>query len=43
LKDLRRETPEEAWQCPPVKKRPSHQTIAPRPLEVDNIPLTVIN
>ncbi len=43
LKDLRRETPDEAWQCPPVKRRPSFQSVAPQPLEVENIPLPVIN
>jgi radical SAM family uncharacterized protein len=43
LKDLRRETPDEAWKCPPVKKRPSSSPLAPRVLEVDNIPLQVIN
>lgn len=25
LKDIRRDTPTEAWECPPVKKRPHHK------------------
>ena len=32
LKDLRRETPPEAWQCPPVKKRASWQKQSSRNL-----------
>jgi radical SAM family uncharacterized protein len=42
LKDLRRETPEEAWQCPPVKKRPGLKQEAPGVMVVDSIPLPVI-
>jgi hypothetical protein len=42
LKDLRRETPPEAWQCPPVKKRPGAKLRPPLPLTVNSIPLEVI-
>ncbi len=28
LKDLRRETPHEAWKCPPVKKRVKLKVLA---------------
>lgn len=42
LKDIRRETSDEAWQCPPVKKRKNH-----KPREVvmpdTNIALPVVN
>lgn len=41
LKDLRRETPPEAWQCPPVRKRPGSELVEPQPLSVDSIPLIV--
>lgn len=43
LKDLRRETPPEAWQCPPVKKRAVGKTVQPQPFVVDSIPLTIVN
>ena len=41
LKDLRRETPAEAWECPPVAKRPRHKTYT-RPTADVSIPLTVV-
>lgn len=43
LKDLRRETPPEAWQCPPVKKRPGVEPVVPEPYLVDSIPLSLLN
>ncbi|RMH01339.1 MAG: TIGR03960 family B12-binding radical SAM protein [Chloroflexi bacterium] len=42
LKDLRRETPEEAWECPPVPKRKHHKPREVQPPMVDGIPLPVI-
>lgn len=42
LKDLRRETAPEAWQCPPVRKRPSHKQTAVKTPTVEGIPLPVI-
>jgi len=39
LKDLRRETPDEAWECPPVPKRKHHTPPPERILTVDSIPL----
>jgi radical SAM family uncharacterized protein len=42
LKDLRRETPSEAWECPPVKTRPHHQPLTPRTPVVAGIPLRVL-
>lgn len=42
LKDLRRETPAEAWECPPVKKRPHHQPRQEPVPVVEGIPLPVI-
>lgn len=43
LKDLRRETEPDAWECPPVKKRPSHKTPEPITPTVEGIPLKVLN
>lgn len=43
LKDLRRETEADAWECPPVKKRPNHKTPKPVIPSVEGIPLNVIN
>lgn len=43
LKDLRRETPAEAWECPPVPKRAHHKTLQPAVPTVAGIPLRVIN
>ena len=42
LKDMRRETPDDAWQCPPVKKRPHHK---PREVKMPDtsIPLPMVN
>ena len=42
LKDLRRETPPEAWQCPPVNKRPGAKARPPQPFSVDSVPLEVL-
>ena len=42
LKELRRETAPEAWQCPPVRKRPSQKQTAVKIPAVDGIPLPVI-
>ncbi|MCB8922850.1 MAG: TIGR03960 family B12-binding radical SAM protein [Ardenticatenaceae bacterium] len=42
LRDLRRETEPEAWQCPPVPKRKHHQPVEKRVPVVDSIPLTVV-
>jgi radical SAM family uncharacterized protein len=39
LKALRRETPLDAWQCPPVRKRPGAKPVESEPLSVDSIPL----
>ncbi|MFN2135517.1 MAG: TIGR03960 family B12-binding radical SAM protein [Candidatus Promineifilaceae bacterium] len=43
LKDLRRDTPPEAWQCPPVRARSRARSAKPEslptPLTVDSIPL----
>lgn len=41
LKDIRRETEPEAWECPPVKKRPGQQTYE-RVLPDTSIPLPVV-
>ena len=43
LKELRRETEPEAWQCPPVKKRAGALSVDPQPLVVDSIPLPTIH
>ena len=43
LKDLRRETKVEDWECPPVKKRPNHKTPEPVIPTVGGITLNVIN
>ncbi len=43
LKDLRRETDPDAWECPPVKKRPGHTTPEVPVPTVDSIPLTMVN
>lgn len=43
LKDLRRETEPDAWECPPVKKRPSHTPPVPITPTVEGIPLKVLN
>ena len=42
LKELRRETAADAWECPPVAKRPHHKPYS-RPTADLTIPLTVIN
>jgi radical SAM superfamily enzyme YgiQ (UPF0313 family) len=42
LKDLRRETAAEAWECPPVKSRAHHRPLSPRTLVVAGIPLRVL-
>ncbi|MFQ5399010.1 MAG: TIGR03960 family B12-binding radical SAM protein [Anaerolineae bacterium] len=42
LKEMRRETPAEAWECPPVKTRPHHQPRPPKEPVVDGIPLPMI-
>lgn len=42
LTDLRRETAPEAWECPPVKKRPHHQPLQPKVPTVDSIPLPMV-
>ena len=42
LKDLRRETSPDAWECPSVKKRPSHKSVSAPALMVDSIPLPVV-
>lgn len=42
LTDLRRETAADAWECPPVKKRPHHQPRQEPVPVVAGIPLTVI-
>ena len=39
LKDLRRETPDEAWECPTVPTRKHHKPPPVRILTVDSIPL----
>jgi hypothetical protein len=41
LKDLRRETAAEAWECPPVKSRAHHRPLSPRTPVVAGIPLRV--
>lgn len=41
LKEMRRETEAEAWECPPVKKRPEH-TSYERVLPDTSIPLPVV-
>ncbi len=41
LKELRRETPHEAWECPPVRRRPG-QAAPARVLPDPSIPLPVI-
>jgi radical SAM family uncharacterized protein len=43
LKELRRETEPEAWECPPVPKRSHHKTPEPTIPTVAGIPLHVIN
>ncbi|HEX6386203.1 MAG TPA: TIGR03960 family B12-binding radical SAM protein [Anaerolineae bacterium] len=42
LKDLRRETPAEAWECPPVKKRRHHRPRVEEAPVVEGIPLRVL-
>jgi radical SAM family uncharacterized protein len=42
LKDLRRETPAEAWECPPIKKRPQHRPLQEKVPLVEGIPLQVL-
>ncbi|MCB8943159.1 MAG: TIGR03960 family B12-binding radical SAM protein [Ardenticatenaceae bacterium] len=42
LRDLRRETDTEAWECPPVKSRAHHQPLTPRTPVVEGIPLRVL-
>ena len=42
LKDLRRETEPEAWECPPVPARKHHKSCPALVPEVEGIPLTVI-
>jgi len=42
LKDLRRETPAAAWECPPVQKRPHHRPPIEKTPVVAGIPLRVI-
>ncbi|MEZ4591787.1 MAG: hypothetical protein R3D55_11700 [Chloroflexota bacterium] len=43
LRDLRRETEDEAWECPPVPTRPHHQPRPERVPEVAGIPLRVLS
>ncbi|MCB9421967.1 MAG: TIGR03960 family B12-binding radical SAM protein [Ardenticatenaceae bacterium] len=43
LKDLRRETAVDAWECPPVPTRKHHQPRQERVPVVEGIPLTVID
>ncbi len=43
LKDLRRETEADAWECPPVKKRPYHIPPVPITPTIEGIPLKVLN
>ena len=43
LRDLRRETPAEAWECPPVKTRTHHRPLSPQPPVVEGIPLRVLS
>ncbi len=43
LKDLRRETAPEAWECPPVQKRPNHSTPEVAIPTVDSIPLPLVD
>jgi radical SAM family uncharacterized protein len=43
LKDLRRETEPEAWECPPVPTRKHHQPRPERVPMVEGIPLSVID
>ncbi len=43
LKDLRRETELEDWECPPVKKRPSHKPRLDPVPTVSGIPLRVLS
>lgn len=42
LRDLRRETPAEAWECPPVPKRKHHKPRQVPVPTVDSVPLPVI-
>ena len=42
LKNLRRETPAEAWECPPIKKRPQHRPLQEKVPLVEGIPLQVL-
>jgi hypothetical protein len=42
LRDLRRETADEAWECPPVPTRPHHKPRQEPVPEVEGIALTVI-
>jgi hypothetical protein len=42
LRDLRRETPAEAWECPPVPKRKHHKPRQVPVPTVDSMPLPVI-
>lgn len=43
LKDLRRETTDEAWECPPVPTRKHHKPRQEKVPAVDGIPLHVLN
>ncbi len=43
LRDLRRETEDEAWECPPVPTRPHHKPRQERVPEVAGIPLRVLS
>ncbi len=43
LKELRRETPLEAWQCPPVRQRPGSKDKESEALAVDSIPLQLVS
>ena len=42
LRDLRRETSPEAWECPPIKSRAHHKPLSPRLPIVEGIPLRVL-
>ena len=43
LRDLRRETSEDAWECPPVPKRKHHRPLPEKVLAVDSIPLPMMD
>lgn len=42
LRDLRRETEPEAWECPPVPKRKHHKPLEKRAPVVESIPLPLV-